>query len=137
VDSKAQKLEKAKNQNNIEVKNTKIYNLEERFQDYFNRVIILCKKSPNNPITKRIIPQLIASSGSIPANYAEATDAMSKKDFVKSIKISRKETKESKVWTKGLKTAIESSDSEFDLLLREADEITYILTSILKKTDIK
>lgn len=79
----------------------------------------------------------MASSGSIAANYAEASEAMSKKDFVKSIKISRKEAKESKVWLRGLKITADFKDSEFDSLNQEATEFVYIFTSILKKTDKK
>ncbi|OGM20351.1 hypothetical protein A2863_04425 [Candidatus Woesebacteria bacterium RIFCSPHIGHO2_01_FULL_38_9b] len=62
---------------------------------------------------------------------------MSKKDFVKSIKIIRKESKESIVWLRGLKLVVEFDDSEFDALIQEATEFIYILTSILKKTDKK
>ncbi|OGM76366.1 hypothetical protein A2210_01645 [Candidatus Woesebacteria bacterium RIFOXYA1_FULL_40_18] len=114
-----------------------MYNLEKRLEKFFERIIKLCKKCPITPITKRIIPQLVASGGSVPANWAEATEAMSKKDFIKSTKICRKEAKESKVWLKGLKIAVNSSDPEFDLLIQEANELTYILTSILTKTDTK
>lgn len=137
---KTPNIQESKTQSKSKTINTqskKIYNLEERFQDYFERVIKLCKKCPKNSLTVRIIPQAVSSSGSLSANYAEASEAMSKKDFVKSIKISRKEVKESKVWVKGLQMAVDFTDSEFDLLLQEANEIIYILTSILKKTDDK
>jgi four helix bundle protein len=101
---KTPKIQNSKTPNKLQNKNSeKIYDLEKRLEKYFERVIILCKNCPVNVITKRIIPQLIASSGSISANYAEATEAMSKRDFVKCIKICRKEAKESKVWLKGLK----------------------------------
>ena len=128
-----QKLKESKTQSNINNKTNKIYDLHERFQSYFERVIKLCKKCEKNSVTMRIIPQAVASSGSLPANYAEASEAMSKKDFVKCIKIARKEVRESKVWIKGLKISVNFNDTEFDLLLRESDEIFYILTSILKK----
>lgn len=105
--------------------------------NFFLRTIRLCKKYPLNAITSRIISQLIGDGGSLPANYAEATEAMSRKDFVKSIKICRKEAKESKVWIRGLKEAVDFEDPEFDLLIQEASEFIYIFTSILKKTDKK
>ncbi len=135
---KTQNLQNAKTQDKSKDQNNqKIYNLEKRLEKFFERIIKLCKKCPITPITKRIIPQLVASGGSVPANWAEATEAMSKKDFIKSTKICRKEAKESKVWLKGLKIAVNSSDPEFDLLIQEANELTYILTSILTKTDTK
>jgi len=57
---------------------------------------------------------------------------MSKKDFCKSIKICRKEAKESRVWLNGLKEVV-----DFDFLMQEATEFIYIFTSILSKTDVK
>ncbi len=130
---KTQDLKNAKTQNKLQ--GSKFEKLEDRLQDFFTRIIMLCKKIPSNSLTQRIIAQLIGAAGSIPANFAEATEAMSKKDFVKSIKICRKEAKESLVWLKGLKIAVSFKDSEFDLLIQEATELTYILTSILAKTD--
>ncbi|KKQ43530.1 MAG: hypothetical protein US60_C0001G0045 [Microgenomates group bacterium GW2011_GWC1_37_8] len=136
---KTPNFQKAKTPSNLKVSNIKAapQDLEERFNQFFERVIKLCKKCPINATTSRIISQLIGCGGSIPANYAEASEAMSKKDFVKSIKIIRKESKESIVWLRGLKLVVEFDDSEFDALIQEATEFIYILTSILKKTDKK
>lgn len=110
--------------------------LQERLTSFHIRTIKLCKKIKVTPIVIRIIPQLVAASGSAGANYAEASEAMSKKDFVKSIKITRKELKEYGVWIVGLKEGVNFVDLEFDALLQESKELTYIFTSILKKTDI-
>lgn len=134
---KNQKIKNAKSQNKLKNSNQKIFRLDDRFQNYFERTIQLCKNCPRNSVTIRIISQLVASSGSLPANYAEASEAMSKKDFNKSLKTARKEVRESKVWLRGLKVAVDFIDPEFDLLIHESDEIFYILTSILKKTDQK
>ena len=131
-------LQESKTPSKLKVeKDKKIYDLEKRLSSFFKRVILLCKRCPENTVTKRIIPQLVADGGSLPANWAEATEAMSKKDFVKSVKICRKEAKESKVWLNGLKIAVDGVDPEFDSLTQEASEMVYIFTSILKKTDIK
>lgn len=64
---------------------------------FLNARLDSAKKITLNARVKRTISQFMTSSGSIAANYAEATEAMSKKDFVKSIKIARKEAKESLV----------------------------------------
>ena len=136
MDTKTQKIQDSKTQNKLENKN-KVYDLEQRFGNYFEKVIILVKKCPINDVTKRIISQVVASSGSVSANYAEASEAMSKKDFVKCLKICRKEAKETKVWLRGLKVAINLFISEFDLLIQESNEIIYILTSIISKNDTK
>lgn len=119
----------------VSSKKGKLQDLEVRLNNFFIRVIKLCKKCPLNPRTSRIISQLTSCSGSMPANYAEASEAMSKKDFNKSMKIVRKEAKESKVWLRGLKASVDFEDVEFELLIQEATEIIYIFTSILKKTD--
>lgn len=132
---KTPKIQDSKNQNNYQNKKEKIYDLEKRFGNYFENTILLTRKSPINEITKRILSQLVASSGSVPANYAEASEAMSKKDFVKCLKICRKEAKESKVWLKGLKISINSNDPDFENLIQESNEIIYILTSIISKND--
>ncbi len=115
----------------------KIQNLEERFKSFHLRTIRLCKKIKVTPLTARLIPQLVSSSGSAGANYCEASEAMSKKDFVKCLKTSRKELREFSIWIAGLKEAVEFTDLEFDALLQESKELTYILTSIIKKTDIQ
>ena len=57
------------------------YNLEERLAKFVEKIINLMKKLPDNSINKRIIPQIVASSGSSCANYNEACEAESKKDF--------------------------------------------------------
>lgn len=132
---KTPKIQDSKNQSNYQNRKEKIYDLEKRFGNYFENTILLTRKLPINEITKRIISQLVASSGSVPANYAEASEAMSKKDFVKCLKICRKEAKESKVWLKGLKIATNSNKPDFENLIQESNEIIYILTSIISKND--
>lgn len=124
-------------QDNIKAKREKNRLFKVRLKNFFLRAIELCKKCPINPRTSRIISQLTASSGSVPANYAEASEAMSKKDFAKSIKISRKEAKESRIWLEGLKAAVDFTDPEFDSLIQEATEFIYMFTSIITKINAK
>jgi four helix bundle protein len=136
---KTQKLQEAKTQSNLKNsnQNNKIYNLEERLRKFFERVAKLCKKISLNARTERSVSQLMGASGSMGANYAEASEAMSKRDFVKSIKIVRKEAKEACFWLHGLKVIVDFQDPEFDALIQESTEFGYIFTSILKKADIK
>lgn len=133
---KTPNLQNAKTPSKLETPNNKIYKLEDRLQSFFERSAKLCKKINLNARTERTVSQFMASSGSVAANYAEASEAMSKKDFIKSIKIVRKEAKESLVWIKGLKIISGLENPEFDSLVQEAKEIIYIFTSILKKTDV-
>jgi four helix bundle protein len=71
------------------------FDLEDRISEFAKKVIRLCKQLPQNTIVEEIIAQLIRASGSVGANYREANDALSKKDFKHRIKITRKEAKES------------------------------------------
>jgi len=77
---------------------SKNYNLEERTALLAEHIIDEVKSISINSINKRIIEQLIGSSGSIGANYCEAVESESKKDFVHKISIAKKEIKETQHW---------------------------------------
>ena len=77
--------------------------------------------------------QLIRSSGSVGANYIEAEEALSKKDFVLRIKISRKEAKESRYWLI-LSEPNAERNNEKDGLIQEATELMKIFGSIVEKS---
>ena len=70
------------------------FNLEERTALFGENVILLIKKVPQTLINKRIILQVIAAAGSIGANYCEASEFESKRDFQHKIGLCKKETKE-------------------------------------------
>lgn len=79
--------------------------------------------------------QLDRSSGSVAANYIEANEALSKKDFAMRIKISRKEAKESRLWLRLLVTDSNAElEGERKRLLQEATELMNIFGAILRKT---
>jgi four helix bundle protein len=109
--------------------------LEERLPILLRSVVKLCKKYRDDLIAKRIIPQLVASTGSIGANYQEATAAMSKKDFIKCLKIARKEARESLIWLEGLDEISEGKDKIIMDIIQEIKELSYILTSIISKAE--
>jgi four helix bundle protein len=77
--------------------------------------------------------QLIKASGSVGANYIEAEEALSKKDFLMRIKISRKEAKESRYWLE-LTGPREEQIIEKQNLIKEATELTKIFGSIVEKS---
>lgn len=85
------------------------FDLEERTLEFSKKNIRLCKKLPSSAINREVISQLIRSSGSIGANYREANDALSKKDFSHRIKITRKEAKRNTI----LATAFRRSEYRF------------------------
>lgn len=113
----------------------KPYDLEERTFLFAKRVRCfvagLSKTLANNEDGK----QLIRSSGSVAANYIEANELLSKKDFAMRIKISRKEAKESALWLRLIKyDGIKDRDKEKDILMQEANELTKIFSAIVEKT---
>ncbi len=107
----------------IKTQNSKPYDLGERTLKFTKRVIVyvndLLKTLPNIEIGK----QLIRSAGSVGANYIEAEESLSKKDFVMRIKISRKEAKESRYWIV-LSESKEGKQIEKQELIQEATELT-------------
>lgn len=77
--------------------------------------------------------QLVRSSGSVAANYIEANEALSKKDFAMRIKISRKEAKESRMWLKLIEVADKEQEAERQFLIQESTEFIKIFSSIVSK----
>ena len=110
------------------------FDLEDRTLTFSKNVIRFCKQLKQDTINRELISQLIRSSGSVGANYREANDALSKKDFGHRIRIARKEAKETQYWLQLLAEAA-SSEPNGDLkgLLQEASELKNILSSIAQK----
>ena len=109
------------------------YDLEKRTSTFGQSVILFLKKVPLNIITKPLISQLIRSATSIGANYREANEACSKKDFRNKIAISKKEANETRHWLKMINTACPELTAEADVLLKEARELLLILGAIYTK----
>lgn len=85
--------------------------------------------------TEEDVRQLIKASGSVGANYIEANESLSKRDFVLRIKISRKEAKESRYWLRldtGEKADVEKVRGN---LIREATELMNIFGAIVRKSE--
>jgi four helix bundle protein len=73
-----------------------VYDLEERTARFGEAVIDFAKKIPGDPVTERIITQLIGAGTSVGANYTEADDSVSKREFLKCIATCKKEARETK-----------------------------------------
>lgn len=110
------------------------FDLEKRTLEFAKRVIRLCKTLPQTTINREIICQLIRSSGSVGANYREANDALSKKDFVYRVRITRKEAKESHYWLQLLEEANPMLAEEVSMLVNESVELKKIFSSIADKS---
>lgn len=114
-------------------KTPKIFDLEERTAKFGESIIELCKKIPNNEITKPLINQLVRAATSVGANYCEADDSVSKLDFRNKIGISKKESRESKHFLRMLATATPEFKSEIRKNWTEAKELNLIFNSIFRK----
>lgn len=68
------------------------YDLEERTYLFAKRVRAFVKTLPRTVCNQEDVRQVVRASGSVGANYIEANEALSKKDFRMRIKISRKES---------------------------------------------
>lgn len=112
----------------------KPYALEERTYQFASEVRALIRKLKFNIQNNEDGKQVIRSSGSVGANYIEANEHISTKDFQHRIKICRKEAKESNYWLKLLKeNNIQETDLEFDDLIDEAWQLMLIFNSMIKK----
>lgn len=108
------------------------YDLEERCTSYAEEIIDFCKAIKVNPLNMRIISQLIGSSGSIGANYSEATEAESKKDFCHKMGIAKKEIKETKHWLRLLARVHNEKREELQKFWKEAHELLLIFSKSIK-----
>ena len=108
------------------------YDLEERTFRFAKRVREFARKLPRTIANMEDVKQLIRSSGSVGANYIEANEAISNKDFLHRIKISRKEAKESRYWLRLVYVGDDQSlEQERSDLAQEALELTKIFGKIV------
>ena len=118
------------------IQNSKpIYDLEERTYQFAKDVRFFVKTLPKTIANIEDGRQLIKASGSVGANYIEANEALSKKDFKMRIKICRKEAKESAYWLRLINETNNLKNLD-DLLylIQEANELKKIFSSILEKS---
>ena len=114
--------------------NSKQYDLEDRTLEFARRVRSFVKKLSKTISNNEDTKQLVRASGSVGANYIEANEALSKKDFLMRIKICRKEAKESKYWLRLIDTNDNHElEDERKPLEKEATKLTHIFGSIVTK----
>jgi four helix bundle protein len=118
--------------------NSKPYDLEERTFQFAKAIRIFVKTLPKTIGNIDDGKQLVRASGSVGANYREANESLSKKDFLLRMKISRKEAKESAYW---LRLIFETNNlmngDDAQNLMQEAIELKKIFSSILEKSKLQ
>ena len=107
-----------------------VYDLEERTARFGEAVIDFAKQIPQDAITNRLISQLVGAATSVGANYVEADDAVSKKEFLKSIGTCRKEARETKHFLRMIVRAVPELKPQARGLWLEAKELHLIFSKI-------
>ena len=112
------------------------YDLEDRTLKFAGDVRAFVRLLPRSIANNEDSSQVVRSSGSIGANYIEANEALSKKDFLMRIRISRKEAKETAYWVLLIDTGDKASLNERrEVLYQEARELMFILSAIMRKCE--
>ncbi len=114
--------------------NSKQYDLEDRTLAFAKEVRQFVRKLNKDIANFEDGKQLIKASGSVGANYIEANEALSKKDFIMRIKICRKEAKESRYWLRLVQTQDPANECKRKELEKEATELMNIFGAILRKS---
>jgi len=111
----------------------KNYDLEERTALFGEAIVKFSQRISKTPTTIPLISQVVRSGTSVGANYLEADDSESKKDFIHKMSISRKESKETKHWLRIIAVAVPELKDEARVLWKEAQELNLIFSSIIRK----
>jgi four helix bundle protein len=109
--------------------------LEERTAVFGENVIDFAGTIRATPVTGPLIPQLVRSATSVGANYCEADDAESKKDFRHKIGLCRKESRETKYWFRMIVRAAPYAKEAARPLWKEAQELNLIFSKIRRSCD--
>lgn len=111
------------------------YDLAERTARFGESMIVFARRVPPDDFRGHLLDQLLRSATSVGANYCEANEAESRKDFRHKIALCRKEAKESRFW---IRMAVSSQPGLADParpLVQEAEELTRIFSAIVRSVD--
>jgi len=116
----------------MKVNSEKKYDLEERTFQFAKNVKDYIEKLPRSLTNSEIGKQLMRSAGSVGANYIEANESLSKKDYVMRVKISKKEAKETKYWLNLSNPHKKYEHNKIELMC-ESEELMKIFATIIRK----
>jgi len=119
---------------NVSIKQRPKYDLEERTAKFAEEIIDFVRTIKQDAVNRRIIDQLVGAAGSAGANYCEAVEAESKKDFIHKIGIVKKEIKETKHWLRLLARANPERKEEIRKHWQEAHELLLIFAKISRSS---
>jgi four helix bundle protein len=107
--------------------------LDERTVLFGEAIIRFAKRIPHTSVNDRLISQLIGAGTSVGANYCEADDSVSGKEFKQKIGTCRKESKETMFFLRMIATAEPNLAAKARILWREAKELNLIFGAIWRK----
>ena len=110
------------------------YDLEERTARFGESAITFTLRLPKNVVTAPLISQLVRSATSVGANYCEADDSGSRKEFRYRISVCKREARESKHWLRMMAAAVPAMKEEARTLWCEAKELHLIFVAIFQRT---
>ena len=107
-----------------------VYDLEERTARFGEAIIDFAKKIPRGPLTDRIIGQLVGAETSVGANYVDADDSVSKKEFLKCVGTCKKEARETKYSLRMAVRAVPELKPDARKLWLEAKQLHLVFAKI-------
>ena len=109
------------------------FDMEERTAVFGENVVRFSKRIPRDPSNNRLIDQVVGAGTSVAANFCEANDCFSKKDFRFTVKRCLKEAKETRLFLRMIATSEPQLAEEARSLYREATELIRIFASMYRK----
>lgn len=110
---------------------------QNRTASFGEGILSLCMGIKINIYNKSTITQLLRSSASIGANYCEAANASSKRDFRNKIFICKKEAQETKYWLRRLTKSNPGLKDKIIIFWRECHEFSLIFQATINTLDHK
>jgi len=117
---------------NVQKRSREDFDLCERTAKFGEAVIAFAKRVPMNPISAPLISQVVRSATSIGANYCEADEAESRKEFRYRIAVCKREARETKHHIRMLVAAEPTLRDGARVLWQEAKDLTLIFAAILR-----
>jgi four helix bundle protein len=111
----------------------RVYDLAERTALFGEAILDFVLPLPRNAVVSPLITQIVKSGTSVGANYCEADDAVSKKEFLLKINTCRKESRETRFWLRMIAKAVPTSIETARPLHQEADELHKIFSAIRRR----
>jgi four helix bundle protein len=112
----------------------RVYDLARRTSAFGAAIVRLARRVKPSAVTRPVISQVVRAGTSVGANYCEAEDAVSRKDFRHKIGLCRKESKETMYWLHMLACADERVKEDARMLWKEARQLNLIFAQVFRST---